>query len=239
MDNRGAIQVSEVTKAFGNRKALDSVSFELGQGGFLSVFGPNGAGKTTLLRILATLEKPTAGTVTVAGCDVRKDSDDVRARVGFISHQSMLYPDLTPSENLMLYARLYGVENPKKRVSELISSVGLSLRAFEPVRTFSRGMVQRAAIARALINDPEILLLDEPYSGLDPRASSTLDELLENMKRSRTCVLVSHDVSRGFELCTHAMIMSRGQVVATCEKGKTSYEEFLDLYKSVLQMGVA
>ncbi len=165
-----ALTVDHLTKSFGGRKAVDNVSFALPEGAFLSVFGPNGAGKTTLLRMLATLSRPTEGTMTLAGIDVKEEPERVREAIGLISHNPMLYPDLTAEENLLLYAKLYGVSDPQNRVIELLDAVGLKHRRLDRVRTFSRGMTQRVSIARALVNDPSVVLLDEPYSGLDPHA---------------------------------------------------------------------
>ena len=143
-----ALTVDHLTKSFGGRKAVDDVSFTLPEGAFLSVFGPNGAGKTTLLRMLATLSRPTEGTVTLAGIDVKEEPERVRETIGLISHNPMLYPDLTAEENLLLYAKLYGVADPEHRVIELLDAVGLKHRRLDRVRTFSRGMTQRVSIAR-------------------------------------------------------------------------------------------
>ena len=149
-----ALEVKKLTKVFGDRKALDNVSFSLPQGAFLSIFGPNGAGKTTMLRMLSTLARPTSGTIRVMGIDAKEDPDKVRDHIGLISHNSMLYPDLTAMENMMFVARLYGVVDPEARVRELLRAVELDHRRFDSVRTFSRGMTQRVSIARALVNDP-------------------------------------------------------------------------------------
>ena len=180
-----ALSVDHLTKSFGGRKAVDDVSFALPEGAFLSVFGPNGAGKTTLLRMLATLSRPTEGTITLAGIDVKEEPERVREAIGLISHNPMLYPDLTAEENLLLYAKLYGVADPQKRVIELLDAVGLKHRRLDRVRTFSRGMTQRVSIARALVNDPSVVLLDEPYSGLDPHAMHIFDELIASVREDR------------------------------------------------------
>ncbi len=234
-----AVEAKHLSKVFGTRKAVDDVSFELPEGSFLSIFGPNGAGKTTLLRVLSTLARPTSGEALVAGVDVREEPDEAREHIGFISHQSMLYPDLTAEENLLLYARLYGVEDPEARVTELLDAVGLAHRKLDLVRTFSRGMTQRVSIARALVHDPDVVFLDEPYSGLDPHAVEIFDELIESVRGDRTFVMVSHDLAKGFAMCTHALVLARGRIVAFAPKAELDYDEFAGLYRDTVGMGVA
>lgn len=234
-----ALTVDHLTKSFGGRKAVDDVSFTLPEGAFLSVFGPNGAGKTTLLRMLATLSRPTEGTIDVGGISLKEEPDRARESIGLISHNPMLYPDLTAEENLLLYAKLYGVENPRKRVIELLDAVGLKHRRLDRVRTFSRGMTQRTSIARALINDPSLVLLDEPYSGLDPHAIEIFDELIESVRENRTFVMVSHDLDKGLALASHVLVLAKGRVVSFAEKGELADEEFRALYRSTVGLGVA
>lgn len=234
-----AIRTKKLSKVFGTRRAVDKVSFELPQGAFLSVFGPNGAGKTTLLRVLATLTRPSDGEAQIAGVDIREKPDDARALIGLISHNPMLYPDLTAEENLLLYAKLYGVEAPEERTLELLDAVGLKHRRIDCVRTFSRGMTQRVAIARALIHDPKLVFLDEPYSGLDPHAVDIFDELIEQNRANRSFVMVSHDLDKGLSLCTHVMVMARGRVVAFGPKEDFQDAEFRELYRTTVGMGVA
>lgn len=234
-----AIEAAHLTKAFGTRKAVDDVSFALPEGAFLSIFGPNGAGKTSLLNMLSTLSRPSSGTLTVAGFDAKEHPEDIREQIGYISHRSMLYPDLTAEENLMFYARLYGVDEPRVRVDHLLEAVGLAHRKLDVVRTFSRGMTQRVSIARALIHDPEIMLLDEPYSGLDPHAVDIFDELIGRVREGRTFVMVSHDLAKGFEMCTHALVMARGRVVSLSERDALGFDAFSDLYRETVGVGVA
>jgi heme exporter protein A len=150
-----ALAVEGLTRIFGPRKALDAVEFELPSGAFLSIFGPNGAGKTTLLRTLTTLQNPSSGSAKVLGLDVVADAVELRSRIGFISHNSLLYPDLSAEENLLFFAEMYGIQDPAARVAELLDSVELLHRRFDLVRTFSRGMLQRLSIARALLHRPE------------------------------------------------------------------------------------
>lgn len=234
-----AVEADKVSKVFGARKAVDGVSFALPEGAFLSIFGPNGAGKTTLLRVLATLARPTTGDARVAGIDIKEQPDEAREHIGLISHQSMLYPDLTAEENLLLYARLYGVEDPQARVDELLDAVGLAHRKLDLVRTFSRGMTQRVSIARALVHDPDVVFLDEPYSGLDPHAIEIFDELIEAVRGDRTFVMVSHDLAKGYSMCTHALVLARGRVVTFAPKDELDYDAFAALYRDTVGMGVA
>lgn len=234
-----AIKVDGLTKSFGGRKAVDDVSFALPEGAFLSVFGPNGAGKTTLLRMLATLARPTAGSIELAGIDLAEEPDRARASIGLISHNPMLYPDLTAEENLLLYAKLYGVPDPGRRVVELLDAVGLKHRRLDRVRTFSRGMTQRVSIARALVNDPAVVLLDEPYSGLDPHAMAIFDELIASVREGRTFVMVSHDLEKGLALADHVLVLARGRVVAFAEKASLEPGEFRELYRTTVGLGVS
>lgn len=234
-----AIETKKLTKVFGDRKALDKVSIEVPEGAFLSIFGPNGAGKTTLVRTLATLSRATSGTALVAGFDAKEEPDKVREHIGLISHNPMLYPDLTAMENLMFTAQLYGVVNAEERVRELLRAVELDHRRFDVVRTFSRGMTQRLSIARALMNDPDVVFLDEPYAGLDPHAVEIFDGLIEQLRDGRTFIMVSHDLQKGFDVCTHALVLARGRVVCYAPKEDIDFEQFRQLYRETVGMGVA
>lgn len=237
--NKPAIEVKHLSKVFGTRRAVDDVSFVLPQGAFLSIFGPNGAGKTTLLRVLSTLSRATSGEALVMGVDVKEEPDTARKFIGLISHQPMLYPDLTAEENLLLYAKLYGVADPQKRVNELLDVVGLSHRRLDPVRTFSKGMTQRVAIARAIVHDPAVVFLDEPYSGLDPHAVDIFDSLIADIRDKHTFVMISHDLQKGFAMCSHALVLARGRVVSFDDKNALDFNEFSQLYRETVGMGVA
>ncbi len=234
-----AIKTKKLSKVFGNRRAVDNVSIAVAAGAFQSIFGPNGAGKTTLLRVLSTLSRATSGSATLMGVDLKEDPDKARDHIGLISHNSMLYPDLTAEQNLMIYARLYGVVDPEARVLELLEAVELKHRRLDVVRTFSRGMTQRLSIARALIHDPDVVFLDEPYSGLDPHAVEIFDELIDQQREGRTFVMVSHDLQKGFAMCTHALVLAKGKVVAFDEKDAFDFDEFSTLYRLTVGMGVA
>jgi heme exporter protein A len=234
-----ALAVEDLTRVFGPRKALDGVAFELPAGAFLSIFGPNGAGKTTLLRTLTTLQDPSSGRAKVLGLDVVKDAVELRSRIGLISHNALLYPDLSAEENLLFFAAMYGVPDPAARVRELLDSVELLHRRFDLVRTFSRGMLQRLSIARALLHRPDVLFLDEPYSGLDPHAMDILDHLISQIRSQHTFVMVSHDLVKGLELCSHALILAKGRVVRFDEKESIDDETFAAEYRSIVGLGVA
>jgi heme exporter protein A len=202
------LEAQGLERRYGERAALADVSFSLDAGQTLGLFGPNGAGKTTLLRILATLLRPHGGQVRVLGAALPGESWKVRGRVGYIGHDPLLYRELSGRENLVFHARLHRVA--ESRVDELIAAVGMQRRARDPVRELSRGMVQRLSAARALLHDPPLLLLDEPYSGLDPAARELLDPLI-GKPSGRTRVLVSHDIDAGAAECDIALGLRAGK----------------------------
>lgn len=234
-----ALEVRDLSRTFGARKALDNVSFDLEQGAFLSIFGPNGAGKSTLLKVLSTLTRPSKGSAKVLSLDVIEGAVELRERIGFISHNPLLYPDLTAEENLEFFAEIYCIANPKERIHELLDAVELDHRRLDLVRTFSRGMLQRLSIARALLHDPALIFLDEPYSGLDPHAMDILDGLIARIREGRTFVMVSHDLSKGLELCSHALILAKGRIVLHQEKSFIDEDEFARTYRETVGMGVS
>jgi heme exporter protein A len=193
-DAAPAVELREVRRAYGERVALAGVTLSLGRGETLAVFGANGAGKTTLLRVLATLLRPHGGEARVLGRALPHEAWAVRGRVGLLAHEPLLYRDLTALENLHFHARLHGVDG--QRVRELLEAVGMARRAEEPVRSLSRGMAQRVAICRALLHEPELLLLDEPLANLDPGAASAVAPLIGRAGGAAR-VLISHDVEQG------------------------------------------
>ena len=206
-----ALAVRGVERSFGHVRALRGISFTLGVGDSLAVFGPNGAGKTTLLRVLAGLLRPQRGEVLLGGVPQSRADAAHRREVGLIAHYSLLYDGLTAAENLDFYGRLYGVPD-RPAVARALEAVRLSDRAGDLVGTFSRGMVQRMAIARALLHEPRIVLLDEPSSGLDQRAAAALRDLLMHLRAERrTMVLVTHNLDEGLELATHVAIQVGGR----------------------------
>jgi heme exporter protein A len=197
MAEAAVIQVTRLVKRFGPKMVLRGMDFSVEQGEFVALLGPNGAGKTTFLRILASLSGPTLGRVVIAGHELPHQASAVRQRLGVVSHLPLLYGDLTAEENLRFFARMYGVPAAGKRIDEVLEFVGLAPRRRDLVRTFSRGMQQRLAIGRAVLHDPEVLLLDEPHTGLDQDACDMLDAVLKQVAaRGRTVVMTSHDLTR-------------------------------------------
>jgi heme exporter protein A len=189
-----AIELDGLVRRYGERTALDGVSVAVPAGATLVVFGPNGAGKSTLLRVLATLLRPQGGSTRVLGQELPREAWKVRGRVGLLGHEPLLHRDLTARENLRFHARLHDV--PFERIDALLDQVGLRLRGDEPVRELSRGMVQRVAACRAVLHEPEVLLLDEPTANLDPAAADALEPLVGRTS-GRTRVVTSHDPARG------------------------------------------
>ena len=225
-----------LVRDFGGLRAVDGVSFQLQPGELLTVFGPNGAGKTTLLRMLGGVMRPTSGHVRVAGEPADTKGRDWRHRVGVVSHQSLLYGPLTITENLLFYGRLFGLTDLKTRIPERLASLGLSDRARTPVRELSRGLKQRVALARALLHDPEVLLLDEPYTGLDPHASTVLREQLASLKDGRhTVVLVTHNLIQGLELADRVAIQVHGRFSSVTDSASLDLAGFEALYHATVE----
>jgi len=229
------ITVKKLVKRFGLKTVLRGVDFEAQPGEFVALLGPNGVGKTTFLRILASLSRPSLGEVTLAGYKLPNEAAQVRARLGVVSHLPLLYGDLTAEENLRFYARMYGLSGYEVRITEVLEMVGLDNRRRDLVRTFSRGMQQRLAIGRAVLHDPEIMLFDEPYTGLDQDASSMLDEVLKTVAaQGRTVVMTSHDLARAEDLATRFDILSRGVIAATATRRQLKRSNLLSFYKQAL-----
>ena len=224
-----------VGKVRGARKTLRDVSFSLEAGQHLVIFGSNGAGKTTLLRILAMLDRPSMGSVAIYDGEAELDTIEARARIGLVTHAPQLYLDLTAEENLLLFARLYGVPDAADRTTELLDAVGLLHRRDDVVRGFSRGMTQRMAIARALVSDPDILLLDEVYSGLDPRGADVVRSLVRRDAERRIIVEVSHDFESGFEDCTDVLLLDRGRVSGLFARDNCAPDEIRARYRTLIE----
>ncbi len=208
------IHVHDITKNFGSMTVLDNVNFSVRGGEFLTIVGPNGAGKTTLIKIMATLVNATGGTVEIGGFNVKKSPEKVRGIIGVISHNTYLYNELTAGENLKFFGKMYAIPEIDRRVDEVLGDTGLADRKHDRVGTFSRGMKQRLSIARAILHKPSVLLLDEPYTGLDQQASASLESVLNSLTGSGiTTIMISHDLKRGLALADQVMIMASGTVM--------------------------
>ena len=208
-----AVDVRGLAKVIDDRVILDQITFDVPAGSYVALLGANGAGKSTLLKILATLVRPTRGDVRMFG-HALGPSLQARARLGLIGHATMLYRDLSARENLVFFGRLYGVSEPRRRADELLDYVGLSVRASDPVHTYSRGMAQRAAIARALVHDPDLLLADEPFTGLDAPSREMLEKMLARLHaEGKTIILANHDIEQSLSLTRRALVLRGGRLV--------------------------
>ena len=230
------IEVRKLVKRFGLKTVLRGLDFQVQPGEFVALLGPNGAGKTTFLRILASLSRPSMGEVRIAGHPLPAQASIVRRRLGVVSHLPLLYGDLTAEENLRFFGRMYGVADLPRRIDEVLGLVGLSARRRDLVRTFSRGMQQRLAIGRAVLHDPEVMLFDEPHTGLDQDASNMLDGVLSEVAaRGRTVVMTSHDLARAGDLASRFDILSRGVIVASVQGAEIQPNRLLEFYKEALK----
>lgn len=233
------IESIKVTKAFGLRPVLRGVDLTVAAGEFLALFGPNGAGKTTFLRIVSSLTRPTTGMVRIAGWELPRQADQARGLLGVVSHQPLLYGDLSAEENLRFYAKMYALDpaSGEERIAAVLHEVGLKKRAADLVRTFSRGMQQRLAIARAVLHDPPVLLFDEPYTGLDQDAASTLDGVLKSVAaRGRTVIMTTHDLMRGVQMADRVAILSKGVIAYEEQGSKLDPVKFATIYADITGM---
>lgn len=229
------IEVQRLVQRFGPKLVLRNLEFRVQPGEFVALLGPNGAGKTTLLRILSSLSRPTMGKVSVAGYYLPGQAAAVRRKLGVVSHLPLLYGDLTAEENLRFYGMMYALKDLDGRISEALQLVGLLPQRRELVRTFSRGMQQRLAIGRAILHDPEVMLFDEPYTGLDQDACQMLDEvLLQVAARGRTVVMTSHDLLRSAQLATRFDVLSKGQIRASVPRESIPEHGLLEFYREAL-----
>jgi len=230
------ITVKKLVKRFGPKVVLRGLDFEVEAGDFVALLGPNGAGKTTFLRILASLSRPLMGEVRIAGYRLPHQAVAVRRRLGVVSHLPLLYGDLTAEENLRFYGRMYAIPEMEARIREVLEIVGLAGRRRDLVRTFSRGMQQRLAIGRAVLHDPEVILFDEPHTGLDQEACEMLDTVLREVAaRGRTVVMTSHDLARSADLAARFDVLSRGKIVASARRDELNPDQILPFYRNALE----
>lgn len=207
------IEIKKLTKQADNKLILRGIDLSITQGETVAILGPNGAGKSTLLKVLATLIKPASGLVKINGLDLQKDHIEVKKMFGYLPHSSLLYDHYTPLENLVFFGNLYGVKDVENRARKLVNEVGLSFFINEPVKNFSRGMIQRIAIARAIIHEPKIMLLDEPHTGLDQGAITILNNVVLSMKeKGCTTLMVTHDFKQAAAICDRIIIVKNGKI---------------------------
>ena len=225
------VEVQGITKSFGSHPALRGIDLKVRKGEFLVIFGPNGAGKTTLIRVLATTMKPSSGSVRIAGFYLRDNPVQIRRKIGLVSHQSFLYDDLTAFENLKFYGRMYDVPNLEGRIHTVATQFELTPRLHHQVRTLSRGLRQRLSIARAVIHNPPIMLLDEPETGLDQQATAMLKELLEALSaEGGTVIMTTHRLEYGLEMGDHVAIMDGGKIAYEESKQSLDIEDLRQTY---------
>jgi heme exporter protein A len=230
------IHVKGLVKSFGPTMALRGVNLSVSEDQFVTVVGPNGAGKTTMLRILATLSRPTQGVVQIGGRELPQGAAEVRRHIGLVSHQTLLYGDLSAEENLRFYGRMYNVSDLDARIIQVLEQVGLAHRRRDPVRTFSRGMQQRLAIARAVLHRPSLMLLDEPYTGLDQDAAARLETVMSTVgTEGRTVVMTTHDLERGLAVADRVVILAKGRVAFEANRLDLDTAAFKEAYRQHTQ----
>lgn len=230
------LEAKGLVKSFGRNQVLKGVDLTISEGERYFLFGPNGAGKTTLVKVLSGLWKADAGEVLLFGETLANDPLAIRARIGVLSHDPYLYGELTAMENLEFFGQLYSVPKPTARAKELLKEIGLYGRAHDRVHTFSRGMKQRLGLARALLHDPDLVFLDEPYTGLDLGASAILERMVrEKTEEGKAFLAITHDLGQGLEMATRAGILSGGKMAHEAEPG--GWDEFTDRYLAVMGGG--
>jgi heme exporter protein A len=231
------VEVAELTREFGPTKAVAGVTFSLGPGDCLALFGPNGAGKTTLLRLLAGLLRPTSGRARISGIPL-PGGPLARSRVGLISHHTMLYEALSARENVSFSARLYGIRDARERVEDSLRRMSMLERADASVRSLSRGMQQRVSIARAMVHSPQLVLADEPYSGLDESGARALTAVLQELRSAGAAIIVvTHNLVEGISLATHAAVMQRGKFLRYDAASRIDARSYAATYREALATG--
>ncbi|MCB9458967.1 MAG: heme ABC exporter ATP-binding protein CcmA [Anaerolineaceae bacterium] len=241
-DSSAVLSIRELVKVYDFVPVLRQLDLDVAQSDCVALLGPNGSGKSTLLRLIAGLIKPSSGTIEIGGWQMPKEAAAVRAQIGMVSHQSLLYGNLTARENLVFFARMYDLPKSERddRIAALLEQVGLSRRAESLVRTFSRGMQQRLSIARALLHSPHVLLFDEPYSGLDQDAAAMLDEvILRTHQDGQTMMISTHLLERAQRVATRVMILNRGRVVLDQSAAAIAEHQLASVYaRAIADNGV-
>ncbi len=226
-----ALEIQGLTKSFGDFHALRGIDLIVWRGETVAIFGPNGAGKTTLIKLLATIMRPSSGKILIDGLDIKVHPEEARRRLGVVTHQTYLYGNLTVSENLEFYATMYDVHHRQERIREVVGLVAMTSRLHDRVSTLSRGMQQRISIARALLHQPGIVLLDEPETGLDEQSVSLLWKALEREEGRRTVLMTTHNLERGLRLSERLLIVNRGKVVYQAPSASLDLVELKETYR--------
>ena len=231
MNSEHYIEAKGLTKKFGYKTALRNIDIFLEQGDSLVLFGPNGAGKSTLIQVLCSLLQPTSGSIRIAGYEAQRDREALHQIIGYIGHQTFLYPHLTAYENLKFYGAMYAVAGLNERIPEVLGLVGLSRYRNDIVQSFSRGMQQRLSIGRAIIHDPMIMFLDEPFTGLDQQGSEDFIKLILQFRdRGKTVIMASHHLHLGIELCDRVAILKSGRIVYLQDVARIPKNDFKRIY---------
>ena len=232
--NEKILVAKDITKSFGRFKVLNGVNLTIKRGDIYILFGSNGTGKTTLVKILSTILSADSGELTLFGKKIERRSKDIKAMIGFMSHEPYLYNELSAWENLNFYASLYSVKDKKERVESLLKEVGLYHRSHDKIGSFSRGMKQRLSLARAILHAPDIIFLDEPYAGLDIRAQEILNDLIIRLnQKGKTFFFITHDIGKGFEIANRSGVLSKGQIVYEVEGGEK--KAFSEKYREIIK----
>jgi heme exporter protein A len=233
-----AVETRGLEKAFGEKRALRGVDLRVSRGECLVIFGPNGAGKTTLLKVLSTLLKPSDGSVRINGLDIKENPVEIRRRISLVGHQTFLYDNLTVYENLKFYGKMYGVADLERRIREVAARVRIESRLYDRAGTLSRGLQQRASVARAVLHNPSILFLDEPEVGLDPHAGAIIKDIVSDINAgSRTVVMTTHNLERGLALADSVVILDRGRVVYGESRQAIGEADFKQVYDRFIREG--
>ncbi|MFO8011141.1 MAG: heme ABC exporter ATP-binding protein CcmA [Dehalococcoidia bacterium] len=226
-----ALQVEKLSKYFGPYTALKAIDLELREGEFVSVLGPNGAGKTTLIKVVATISRPSKGEIYIQGHNINRNGRGARSNIGMVGHQSFLYDHLTAYENLRFTGKMYGIRHLEDRINEVIEQVGLRKRLHDRVGILSRGMQQRLSIARAVLHDPPIMLLDEPETGLDQQSVSMLNEMLKGFASGkRTMLMTTHNLDQALDLSDRVIILHKGRITGEEYRQSLNIEALRDKY---------
>ena len=233
------IEVKNIYKSYGLTRALRGVSFTVPHGKFMVLVGPNGSGKTTLLKVLSGLTRPEHGSVAIDGLDIRNDSEQVRRRTGAVLHQNMLYGELTARGNLTFYAQMYGLRDPDERIHQVVAQMGMMAHIDQRVSSLSHGMAKRISIARALLHNPDVLLLDEPETGLDEEGVEILKNIVigkNDAGSGKTVLMSTHNISQWLEISDRVLVMAAGRVVHDGESRVLSAASLRKVYQELVEV---